>query len=92
LTVLNKIDLPMKLDASNFADNLTVSLSAKEATGLENLIKRIKQICGAADFELNSAVCFTQRQSLLLQELVKADSTDECDSIIAQLLNGHLRV
>lgn len=92
LTVLNKIDLPMKIDASNFVSNLTVSLSAGQGTGLEKLVKRITQICGAADFELNSAVCFTQRQRLLLQELVKADSPDECDSIIAELLNGHLQV
>ncbi len=92
LTILNKSDLSTKLDTSNFANNLTVSLSAKEATGLENLIKRITQICGVADFELNAAVCFTQRQTLLLQELVKADSPDERSSIIAELLNGHLQV
>ncbi|MHC4212447.1 MAG: GTPase [Planctomycetota bacterium] len=92
LTVLNKSDLPIKLDTSNFANNLTVSISAKEATGLENLIKRITDISGVADFELNSAVCFTQRQSLLLQELIKADSPDKHSSIIAELLNGHLRV
>ena len=92
LTVLNKSDLPMKLDATNFAGNQTISLSAKDSTGLENLIKRITEICGAADFELNSAVCFTQRQSLLLKELAEADSPDQRRSIIAELLNGHLRV
>jgi tRNA modification GTPase len=92
LTVLNKIDLPMKLDATNFAGNLTVSLSAGQGTRLENLVKRITDISGVADFELNSTVCFTQRQRLLLQELVKADSPGQCGSIIAELLNGHLQV
>ena len=92
LIVLNKIDLPMKLDPSNFANSITVSLSATRGMGLENLIKRITQICGVEHFDLNSVVCFTQRQTLLLQELAEADSPDVRDSIIAELLNGHLQV
>jgi len=70
----------------------TVLISAKLETGIENLLNKIRQICGAADFELNSAVCFTARQEKLLKQLLNAKSKRKTLSIITELLNARLRV
>lgn len=94
LTVLNKSDLPAEFDPAQLPDALknTVLISAKLETGIENLLNKIRQICGAADFELNSAVCFTARQEKLLKQLLNAKSKRKTLSVITELLNGRLRV
>ena len=94
LTVLNKSDLPAGFDPAQLPDALknTVLISAKLETGIENLLNKIRQICGAADFDLNSAVCFTARQEKLLKQLLNAKSKRKTLSIITELLNGRLRV
>ena len=94
LTVLNKSDLPTGFDPAQLPDALknTVLISAKLETGIENLLNKIRQICGAADFELNSAVCFTARQEKLLKQLLNAKSKRKTLSIITELLNARLRV
>ncbi len=94
LTVLNKSDLPAGFDPAQLPDALknTVLISAKLETGIENLLNKIRQICGAADFELNSAVCFTARQENLLKQLLNAKSKRKTLSIITELLNSRLRV
>ena len=94
LTVLNKSDLPAKLDTAKlpqiFAD--TVRISAKLGTGIENLLRKIRQICGVADFDLQAEVSFTSRQEKLLKQLKKAKSGKQAASIITELLNGRLSV
>ena len=94
LTVLNKSDLPAGFDPAQLPNALknTVLISAKLETGIENLLNKIRQICGAADFELNSAVCFTARQENLLKQLLNAKSKRKTLSIITELLNARLRV
>jgi len=94
LTVLNKSDLPVGFDPAQLPNALknTVLISAKLETGIENLLNKIRQICGAADFELNSAVCFTARQEKLLKQLLDAKSKRKTLSIITELLNARLRV
>ena len=94
LTVLNKSDLPAGFDPAQLPNALknTVLISAKLETGIENLLNKIRQICGAADFELNSAVCFTARQENLLKQLLNAKSKRKSLSIITELLNARLRV
>jgi hypothetical protein len=69
-----------------------VKISAKFGTGIENLLKKILQICGVADFDLHSAVCVTGRQESLLRRLQKAKSKQQVASIITELLNGSLSV
>ncbi|MFH1882294.1 MAG: GTPase, partial [Planctomycetota bacterium] len=85
ITVLNKCDLPAKFDTSKFIrrgglpeilSNI-VQISAKEGTGIENLIEKIRQICGVADFVLKTAVCFTNRQENLLKQLKNAKSKQQ---------------
>ena len=90
LTVLNKSDLPAKFNPAQLPDALknTVLISAKLETGIENLLNKIRQICDAADFELNSAVCFTTRQENLLKQLLGAKSKRKALFVITELLNG----
>ncbi len=94
LTVLNKSDLPAKLDARKLPEILanTVQISAKFGTGIENLTKKIQQLCGVADFDLQTAVVFTSRQENLLHQLKKTKSRKQAASITTELLNGQLRV
>jgi tRNA modification GTPase len=94
LTVLNKCDLPAKLDTGRLPDILgtNVQVSAKLSTGIENLLEEIRQICGVVDFDLKAPVCFTDRQRSLLQRLKKAKSKQQASSIITELLNGPLDV
>ena len=94
LTVLNKSDLPYKLDTTKLPQILTntVHISAKLGTGIENLLRGIRQLCGVADFDLHASVCFTNRQENLVRQLKKANSKQQAASIITELLNGRLNV
>ncbi|NIP25065.1 MAG: GTP-binding protein [Phycisphaerae bacterium] len=94
LTVLNKSDLPAKLDTGELPKILanTVQISAKFETGIEDLAKKIQQLAGAADFDLHTAVCFTARQENLLMQLKNAESKEQATSVITELLNGQLPV
>lgn len=94
LTVLNKCDLPAGFDTNKLPEALSspVKISAKEATGIENLLENVRHICGIAGFDLKTAVCFTQRQNNLLQQLIHTKSTQQAASIITELLNAALRV
>ena len=94
LTVVNKCDLPGRLDIDKLPPTLrdSVSISAKFGTGIENLVQKIPQTCGADDFDSKSAVCVTERQETLLKRLEKAPSRQEAVTIIAELLNGRLEV
>ena len=94
LAVLNKSDLPARLDTGKLSQILgnTVQISAKLGAGIENLLKEIRQICGVSDFDLRTAVCFTSRQENLVKQLQKANSKQQAASIITVLLNGPLDV
>lgn len=94
LTVLNKSDLPAKLNAAKLPKILAnkVQISAKLGTGIENLLRKIRQICGVVDFDLQAEACFTSRQEKLLKQLKKAKSGKQAASIITKLLNGRLSV
>ena len=90
ITVLNKCDLPAKFDTGVLTGILsnTVQISAKEGTGIENLLEKIRQICGVTDFDLKTPVVFTSRQESLLKKLTNAKSRQQATSIITELLNG----
>ncbi len=94
LTVLNKSDLPARLDIGKLPKILanTVQISAKFETGNENLTEKIRQLAGVADFDLNTVVCFTDRQESLLKQLKNVRSEEQATSIITELLNGQLPV
>ncbi len=94
LAVLNKSDLPDRFDTTKLPESLTnvVKISAKFGTGIENLLKKIRQIFGVDDFDLQQPVCITARQENLLKQLKKAKSRSKAASIITKLLNGRLCV
>lgn len=94
LTVLNKSDLPAKFDTGKLPQSLAniVKISAKFGTAIAVLTEKIRQLTGSADFNLKTAVCFTDRQENLLKQLKKAKSMDQAASLITELLNGKLRV
>jgi tRNA modification GTPase len=94
ITVLNKCDLPARFDADKLLQTLanTVQISAKFGTGIENLLKKIQQLCGVISFDLKTTVCFTNRQENLLKQLQKANSKQQAVSIITELLNAPLSV
>jgi tRNA modification GTPase len=92
LTVLNKSDLPDRFDTTKLPESLTntVKISAKLGTGIENLLKKIRQIFGVDDFDLQQPVCITARQENLLEQFKKAKSESKAASIITELLNGRV--
>jgi len=92
ITVLNKSDLSPKLDTSRLPARLlkTVQISAKDGTGIENLNEKIIITVGAADFDLHEPVCFTDRQENMLKKLTNIISKQQTDSIITELLKGHV--
>jgi len=94
LTALNKSDLPAKLDASKLPEILEskVKISAKFGSGIDELTEKIRQICGVANLDLKSCVCFTTRQENLLKQLSSTKSKKQAASIITELLNGQLSV
>ena len=93
VTVLNKSDLPAGLDTKKLPKFLsnTVLTSATEGTGIENLTEKIRRTCGVVDFDLRTAVCFTDRQENLLKQLTTTES-NQAASVITELLNGRLCV
>jgi tRNA modification GTPase len=94
LTVLNKSDLPARFDTGKLPGILsnTVQISAKFGTGIENLTRKILQICGVADFNLQAPACITSRQENLLRQLQKAKSKKQVVALVTELLNGRLHV
>jgi tRNA modification GTPase len=94
LTVLNKCDLPVKFDVSKLPEALSdyISISAKDGTGIENMLEKIRQVCGIVSFDLKTPVCFTLRQEELLRQLENNESIQQATSIITELLNGKLSV
>jgi len=95
VTVLNKSDLPAKFDAARLPEPLAdtaIQISAKFGTGIENLLRKIKETLGVVNFNSKQPVCFTARQEKLLKQLQKIKSKKQAISFITELLNGRLNV
>jgi tRNA modification GTPase len=92
ITVLNKSDLPAKLDISGLAKPMSepVRISAKEGMAMEELTERIRQRSGTANFDLKQPICFTHRQEELLGQLTNAESKNQAVSIITDLIKGRM--
>jgi tRNA modification GTPase len=94
LAVLNKCDLPGRLDSSKLPGSLAerVEISAKLGTGIEKLLKKMSQVWGVSEFDLKTPICFTERQQNLLTELLRAESNQQAAAILRELLNGPVSV
>jgi len=92
LVVLNKLDLGKKVDQSRLDLDFTasVSISAKSGDRIERLLKRIREVLGVADFCLNTAVCFTQRQLELLELMSRTETKSQAEAVITELLGGQI--
>ena len=90
ITVLNKADLPHRLDPMSLPAHLrqVIHISAKQEVGIDDLTRVIREVCGVADFSLNTIVTFTDRQRALVQRLAASGSPDEAGAWIADLLHG----
>lgn len=94
VTVLNKSDLPAKLDAEKLPPPLTeaVLISAKFQTNIDALINKIQDLTATQKLGADAAVCFTSRQEELLGKLKNVKSKTSAGAVISKLLNGKLRV
>lgn len=92
ITVLNKSDLPAKLDPDSLSTFVsdTARISAKEGTGIEDLREKIRQASRVVDFDMRQPVCFTNRQENLLKKLKNSKSKQQAASIIRKLLKGEV--
>jgi tRNA modification GTPase len=87
ITVLNKSDLPSCLDTARVPDTLgpTVRISAKQGSGIDDLVRTIHRVCDVVDFNPCAPVAFTDRQLCLLESLQRSDSYARACSILSEL-------
>jgi len=94
VTVLNKSDLPGTLDPASlpahFSDSVRVS--ARQGTGIDELIRAIHRVCGLPELDYQTPVAFTDRQCKELEQLRGAVSVSEAAGIIEELILGQLVV
>jgi tRNA modification GTPase len=90
ITVLNKADLSPHCDPADLPAPLqdVVRLSAKQGTGLDDLIHAIHRVCGVAAFDAGAPIVFTDRQRRLLESLQQSDSQATTRSILSDLLKS----
>lgn len=62
IIVLNKSDLGNSVDSRSFEGLPTVTVSAKESTGLSELSKVISEVCSLSHLSENDAVLISERQ------------------------------
>lgn len=94
LTVLNKSDLPQKLDTTQLPEPpvKTVQISAESGAGIESLKEAILRITGVTKIDSKTTIAFTPRQEILLKQLTVAKTSQETSLIISELLNGSVAV
>ena len=82
IAILNKCDLPRQINADELKDRFAqvVSLSAKNAEGLAELIEAIRKSCAVGQFSANDALIYNERQRNL--SLRARDSVNEALSAL----------
>jgi len=92
VVVLNKSDLPPQFDPAGLPGHLreVVRISAKQGTGIDDLIGAIRRACNVTDFDPLTAVVFTDRQRHLLEALHRSDSKAKARSILSELSESPL--
>jgi len=90
IVVLNKADLPEHFQSGSLPPRLgqPVRLSAKQGTGIEDLIHAIHRACNLTNFNVQTAIVFTDRQRILMRQLASANSRHQSDALMAELLHG----
>ncbi len=90
VTVLNKADLPSRLDLASVPSQWgsAVRISAQQGTDVDDLIRAIHRVCNVADFDLCAPAAFTDRQRHLLEALRHSDSKAKAHPILSGLLES----
>ena len=94
LVVLNKTDLPVKLNRQQLTFDFTdlAEISAKTGKGIDKLLEKVQKALRVTDFDPHRATCFTDRQKTLMAKLAVAGDKQEIVTIITELLNGQISV
>jgi tRNA modification GTPase len=90
ITVLNKSDLPEHFDSASLSAHLgqPVRISAKQDTGIEDLIHAIHATFNLAGFNSHAVTIFTSRQRALVGRLAVAGTRDQAIALMDELLHG----
>ncbi|MBN2132540.1 MAG: 50S ribosome-binding GTPase [Sedimentisphaerales bacterium] len=93
IVVLNKSDLPSRLDPASLPQPLgpAIPISAKNETGIEDLIHAIHHACNVTTFNHHTPIAFTQRQRALIERLAAATCPERALVSIKGLLHGAVR-
>lgn len=92
IIVLNKIDLAGRLKISDLPVSAkdAISISAKNEKSLDSLIAHIETTLGINTIHPEKPVCFTDRQTHLLQSLVNCADKQQARYLLNELLHGNL--
>jgi len=90
IVVLNKADLPEHFDSVALSAGLgqPIRISARQSTGIEELIRAIHQALNTTACDGKMTIAFTPRQISLLGQLKQARPGVEAGRIMSQLLEG----
>ena len=90
LIVLNKSDQPSQLNLKdlNLDPTVAVSISAKQETGLPELLDRIERTLNIEDFDITQPLCITSRQHEAVSQILKAQTMAQAQCRLTHLLNG----
>ncbi len=88
IAVLNKSDLPHRLDLSALPKDLEAhtAVSAERGDGIDSLLAMILRAFTVDDFDPHVTVAFTDRQRRLIKALSRAESEAAVRSILTTLL------
>ena len=92
VTILNKADLPAQLSSERLPEKLgqRIPISAKQGTGISDLIQAVQSACAVVGLALETPVAFTGRQRDLIQRLTLANHRHEAAELVVELLYGSL--
>ncbi|MCP4455948.1 MAG: GTP-binding protein [Planctomycetes bacterium] len=87
LTVLNKADQPALLTLKDLDRDpaSVVSVSAKQETGLNELLDQVERTLGITDFNITQPLCITPRQCNNVEQILAAPSLSQALSHLGSL-------
>jgi tRNA U34 5-carboxymethylaminomethyl modifying GTPase MnmE/TrmE len=91
-TSLNELVVFNKCDLADDVSDKGLNISAKTGSGVQELIAAIEQKLGVGDFDIKKTVCFTNRQKMILEQIVTADEIKQIQELITKLLKDDFRV
>jgi tRNA modification GTPase len=90
LTVLNKSDQPSRLNLKdlNLDPTCVLSISAKEQTGLTQLLDEIERTLSIKNFDITQPLCTTPRQQEWVGQILAAQTMAQAQGSLKCLLDG----